>query len=80
MSLLQQVIWFDTLKDAEVFEAKLYAQALANGQKCARWAEIIEAPEGYGVAVKDRVLHAVSIAERSRIKNGTPPDTGRITS
>ena len=73
MSRPQQVAWFTTLKEAEAFEAKLYAQALANGQNCMRWAEVIEAPEGYGVPVKDRVLPAASIAERAKIAEWTPP-------
>jgi len=78
MSRLQQIVWFDTRKEAETFEAKLYAQAIANGQQCARWAEVIKAPEGYGVPVKDRVLPAATVAERSRIKNWTPPEIDKV--
>ena len=65
---------FTTLKEAEAFEAKLYAQALANGQKCRRWADIIEEPEGYGVPVKDRVLPAVNKVERAKIVEWIPSE------
>ena len=78
MSRPQQVAWFATKPEAEVFERKLHAQALANGQKCDRWAEIIVAAEGFGVPVKDRVLPAATIAERARIKVWAPPDVERI--
>ena len=73
MSRPQQVAWFPTRKEAESLEAKLYAKALASGQTCSRWAEIIVEPEGYGVPVKDRVLSAVTSAERAKVKEWTPP-------
>ena len=75
MSRAQQVAWFATLKDAESFEAKLYAQALKNGQKCDRWAYIIEDKSlGFGVPVKERVLSAVNAQERAKVKEWVPEE------
>ena len=78
MSRPQQVAWFATKQEAVAFERKMHAQSLVNGQKCARWAVILEEKEGFGVPVKDRVLLAATIAERARIKVWAPPDVERI--
>ena len=74
MSRPQQIAWFSTKHEADAFEAKLYAQALANGQQCTKWADIIvDKTLGYGVPVKDRVLVAATTAERAKVKEWTPP-------
>ena len=74
MSRTQRIAFFATRAEAVAFEARLHAKALTNGQKCERWAEIIRAPEGFGVPVKERVMGAVSQGERSRIVDWTPPE------
>ena len=74
MSRAQQVAWFATRKEADAFEAKLHAQALANGQKCDKWSDIIvDKTLGYGVPFKERVLSAATSAELTRVKQWTPP-------
>lgn len=51
-----KIIWHKTRKEAKQFEAECHRRALAYGQKCERWAEIVEDIEGFGVPVKDRIL------------------------
>ena len=64
----QQIAWFAVRTDAEVVEKRLHAQALVNGQKCERWAEIIEdKAQGFGVPVKDRVKVAMKTDELAKV-------------
>ena len=74
MGSARQIAFFATRAEAVAFERRLLAQARANGQVCERWAEIIRAPEGFGVPVKERVLEAVTQLERTRIVDWTPPE------
>ena len=67
----QQVIWFATLKEAQVFEAKCLTEARRLGQVCDRWAEIItDKTLGYGVPVKDRIVRP---EDRAKVREWTPP-------
>ena len=59
-----RVAFFPTLAEAQKCEAACYAAALADGQKCEKWADIIEDKKlGFGVPVKDRVLKALGEAK-----------------
>ena len=52
-----RVAFFPDQQSAIDFEAECYAQALANGQVCDRWSEIISDPvQGFGVVVYDRAI------------------------
>ena len=71
----QQIVWFATKKAAEALEEKIYAQAIANGQKCNRWSDIIVDPVlGFGVTVKDRIKVALSGEEIARIVGRIPSE------
>lgn len=72
------VIFFPTRIEAETFERKCYLAALANGQKCDRWAEIIVSIEGYGITVKDRIKPALTGTEIGNIVEWTPPQVAPL--
>lgn len=79
MSRPQQVAWFRTRQAAQALERRLRAKAIANGQQCEQWAQIIEdATEGFGVPVKDRVLGDLNDAERRNMKQWIPPQVTDI--
>ena len=68
-----KVLWSATLEEAQKREAECFAQALADGQKCEKWAEIIvDKALGYGVPVKDRVLKALAVDESAKVADYTP--------
>ena len=67
------VIFFNVRPPAVALEARLYAQAIANGQVCDKWAEIIVDPVlGFGVPIKERVKPACSKAEIARAVEWKP--------
>lgn len=66
---MRNVVFFADRKKAEAFEARCFAKAIANGQKCDRWAEIIESEEGFGVPVKERIASILTVAERQLVKD-----------
>ena len=76
MSYPQKVIWFATLKAAQVFEAECLTTARSLGQVCDRWAEIItDKTLGFGVPVKDRIVKA---ADRAKVREWAPLAIERV--